>query len=497
MTRWVYHFDDPLPDGRDYPLPEGDDEHGLLGGKGAGLRKLKRAGLAVPPGFTISTQCCAEYFKLGKRWPEGLEAEVRSNLSRLESESGRRFGQGAEPLLVSVRSGAARNIPGMMDTLLNCGLHPQSPWDALRDGINVVFDSWNNPRAVAYRRRHDIRGLHGTAVNVQIMFPSQVSGVVFTQDPTAPHEQRIVIEAAYGLGESIVSGDVTPDRYLVPRDNLDNVTTRIGHKGTIVRALGDDQAVDPDASCLGRQQLRELCLLCLDVEKHFGHPVDVEFGLAGGHFALLQARAIRGLDVALAIEPARQEEIARLGQIAKKNGRRKVWVAHNLGETLPVPTPLTWDIVGDFMRGDGGFGRMYQQLGYRPSQIVKDDGFLKLICGRVYADPDRLADLFWEGMPLSYDADRLVQDPALLDLAPAKFVAERADGSFLLRLIPTMIAMFRSSRITRRMRATVADRFEQEVLPGFLRWVEAERNRDLGALDDPGLLDLLESGGSP
>ncbi len=544
MTRWIYHFDDPVP--------EGSDQRSLLGGKGAGLRQMKQAGLAVPPGFTISTQCCMEYFKLGGRWPEGLETEIRANLSRLESESDRRFGQGAKPLLVSVRSGAARSMPGMMDTLLNCGLHPdladevgspqrfwelygqfiasyaktvhgldpamlrhgpadrdaaehslahyreqtsepfpQSPWDALCGCINAVFDSWNNPRAVAYRRRHDIRNLHGTAVNVQMMFPSQVSGIVFTQDPTAPHEQRIVIEAAYGLGESIVSGDVTPDRYLIPRNNLDDVTTRIGRKNAIVRALGDEQDADPDASCLDGEQLRELCLLCLDVEKHFGHPVDVEFGLADGRLALLQARAIRGLDVAMAIEPARREEIARLKQIAKKHGQRKVWTAHNLGETLPVPTPLTWDIMGDFMRGDGGFGQMYQRLGYRPSQTVRDEGFLELICGRVYADPDRLADLFWEGMPFGYDADRLVQEPALLDQAPTKFMAERADGRFLLRVIPTMIAMFRSSRITRRMRATAVDRFEQEVLPDFLRWVETQRTRDLGTLDDSGLLDLL------
>ncbi|NQU21648.1 MAG: hypothetical protein HQ567_10220 [Candidatus Nealsonbacteria bacterium] len=544
MTRWIYHFDDQLP--------EGSDHRGLLGGKGAGLRQMKQAGLAVPPGFTISTQCCTEYFKFGRRWPEGLETELRSNLSRLESESGRRFGQGAKPLLVSVRSGAARSMPGMMDTLLNCGLHPdladeldspqrfwelyqrfiasyakivqgldpsmlehgpadrdatqrslalyreqtgepfpQSPWDALCGCINAVFDSWENPRAVAYRRRHDIRHLHGTAVNVQMMFPSQVSGIVFTHDPTAPQEQRIVIEAAYGLGESIVSGDVTPDRYLIPRDNLDNVTTRIGQKNAIVRALGDDKAGDPEASCLDREQLRELCQLCLDVEEHFGHPVDVEFGLADGRLALLQVRAIRGLDVALAIEPARRGEVARLQHIAEKHGRRKVWVAHNLGETLPSPTPLTWDIVGEFMRGDGGFGQMYRRLGYRPSQAVRDDGFLELICGRIYADPDRLADLFLEGMPLGYDADCLVQDPALLDQAPTKFVAERADGRFLLRVIPMMIAMFKSSRITRRIRATVADRFEQEVLPEFLRWIEAERSRELGALDGPDLLDLL------
>jgi len=567
VTRWIYAFSDPLP--------VETDERSLLGGKGASLRQMTQAGLAVPPGFTISTECCAEYFKRGRQWPEGLEPEIQSHLARLETDVGRRFGQGARPLLVSVRSGAARSMPGMMDTLLNCGLHPQlaeevgtesrfwqlyrqfiasyakivhgldvappeeegkgvryilceatsgpfqqnvpdpfsrdatersialyeeqtgepfprSPWDSLCGCIHAVFNSWENPRAVAYRKHHNIRNLHGTAVNIQMMFPSHVSGIVFTRDPTAPQEERIVVEAAYGLGESVVSGDVTPDRYLTARDNLSDVTAEIGHKGAVVWALGDEQIHDPDGRCLNAPQLRELCQLCLNVEKHFGHPVDVEFGLADGKLALFQARAIRGLDVALAIEPTRREEIARLADIARQANRRKVWVAHNLGETLPVPTPLTWDIVRGFMRGDGGFGRLYQRLGYRPSQTVKDEGFLELICGRIYADPDRLADLFWDGMPLGYDADSLASDPTLLDQAPNTFVPERADGRFLLQVIPTVAAMFRSSRLTRRLRVAVADRFERDIVPEWLTWIDAQRECDLGTLEDRGLLDLLQ-----
>jgi len=507
MTRWVYTFSDPVPTNA--------DERSLLGGKGASLRQMTQAGFTVPPGFTITTECCREYFRLGRQWPEGLEAEVKSHVDRLETVVGRRFGQGERPLLVSVRSGAARSMPGMMDTLLNCGakkgtgtfsakhrpgrsgkMYPSpfshSAWETLADSINAVFNSWNNPRATAYRKRHNIHDLHGTAVNVQVMFPSRVSGVVFTRDPTAPRKERMVVEAAFGLGESVVSGDVTPDRYLVARDNLSDVSAHIGHKGEAIWTPGDEQILDPGARCLDDQQLRRLCELCLRVETHFGHPVDVEFGLADDTFALLQARAINRLDVALAIEPARQEEIARLTDIARKQNRRKVWVAHNLDETLPAPTPLTWDIVRDFMRGDGGFGRLYQRLGYRPSRTVKNEGFLELVCGRIYADPDRLADLFWDGMPFGYDADSLAGNPALLDQAPKTFLPERADGRFLLRVIPTVVAMFWSSRVTRRLRNVAADRFEREILPQWLRWIEAERDRDLGKLDDRGLLDLLD-----
>jgi pyruvate, orthophosphate dikinase len=114
--RWVYYFSDPLP-------AEEGEAKAVLGGKGASLAEMTRAGLQVPPGFTIRTDACQRYFELGRRWPDGLEEEVRANLARLEADTGRTFGRGERPLLVSVRSGAAVSMPGMMDTLLNCGLH--------------------------------------------------------------------------------------------------------------------------------------------------------------------------------------------------------------------------------------------------------------------------------------------------------------------------------------------------------------------------------------
>ena len=86
-----------------------------------------------------------------------------------------------------------------------------------------------------------------------------------------------------------------------------------------------------------------------------------------------------------------------------------------------------------FMSGAGGFGRMYQQFGYRPSQRVRREGFLDLIGGRIYADPDRLAELFWEDMPLTYDLQALAQDESVLDRAPTKFDASRTDALFLFR----------------------------------------------------------------
>src|SRR3989440_1249661 len=109
--RYVYDFDEPAGGGRE-----------LLGGKGIGLVEMTQLGLPVPAGFTITTEACREYMRGGKRIPDGLEDEVRTHVERLEEKAGKRFGDPHDPLLVSVRSGAAVSMPGMMDTILNVGL---------------------------------------------------------------------------------------------------------------------------------------------------------------------------------------------------------------------------------------------------------------------------------------------------------------------------------------------------------------------------------------
>src|SRR3989454_2177536 len=95
----------------------------LLGGKGAGLAEMSRIGLPVPPGFTITTEACLEYYRRSRQFPAGLMDEVRQRMQLLEERTGKRFGDAAKPLLVSVRSGAKFSMPGMMDTVLNLGLN--------------------------------------------------------------------------------------------------------------------------------------------------------------------------------------------------------------------------------------------------------------------------------------------------------------------------------------------------------------------------------------
>lgn len=117
--RWTYFFGNGKADGK-------SDQKDLLGGKGAGLAEMTRIGLPVPGGFTITTQACDVYNQRGQKWPTGLEKQVRQMLVRLERCCKKKLGDANDPLLVSVRSGAARSMPGMMETVLNLGLNDES-----------------------------------------------------------------------------------------------------------------------------------------------------------------------------------------------------------------------------------------------------------------------------------------------------------------------------------------------------------------------------------
>src|SRR5579885_838856 len=98
----------------------------LLGGKGANLAEMSSLGLPVPPGFTITTEACTYYYDHARHYPESLKAEVTEALAKVEQLAGKRFGDPANPLLVSVRSGARASMPGMMDTVLNLGLNDET-----------------------------------------------------------------------------------------------------------------------------------------------------------------------------------------------------------------------------------------------------------------------------------------------------------------------------------------------------------------------------------
>ena len=118
----------------------------LLGGKGAGLAEMTNAGMPVPKGFTVTTEACTQYYEDGRKISDEIQEEILKNLAILEEENGKKFGDPANPLLVSVRSGARASMPGMMDTILNLGIN-----DTVAEGLVKLT---NNPRFVydSYRR---------------------------------------------------------------------------------------------------------------------------------------------------------------------------------------------------------------------------------------------------------------------------------------------------------------------------------------------------------
>ncbi len=290
-SKMVYYFGKKKTEGKG----KGKD---LLGGKGVNLAEMTSIGLPVPPGFTITAEVCDAYYKAGKKLPAGMMDQVNAAVSLLERELGKKFGDNANPLLVSVRSGAAVSMPGMMNTILNLGLNdaataglakatknerfaydayrrlinmfgdvvmgidhhvfetafdkikkqykvsedtdvpaaglrqlceaykaafkkhagaefPQDPIKQLELAIMAVFGSWNTTRAVRYREIEGIRGLLGTAVNVQSMVYGNMgddsgTGVAFTRNPSTGENKFFGEFLINAQGEDVVAGIRTP-----------------------------------------------------------------------------------------------------------------------------------------------------------------------------------------------------------------------------------------------------------------------------------------------
>jgi pyruvate,orthophosphate dikinase len=288
---WVYGLDHPFDLSRQ-ALTD------LLGGKGTNLWVMRRElGLSVPPAIVVTTEACRAFLRDG--WPDALDEELRDGLAGIGAAVGRRFGDPADPLLVSVRSGAPASMPGMMDTILDVGLTeagiaglasfggdafardcsvrldamfrstvggapPDDAWAQLRAAVEAVFRSWRSARAVAYRTREGIVGDSGTAVVIQAMVfgnrgPSSATGVVFTRNP-ATGEPGLYGDVLFGAqGEDVVAGS----HATLPVAALD---------GRLPAAAAD---------------LRGAATI---LERHFADLCDIEFTIEDGRLWLLQVR---------------------------------------------------------------------------------------------------------------------------------------------------------------------------------------------------------------
>lgn len=480
------------------PLTELDCAQGCdvsaeqIGGKAASLLTMKRAGLPVPMAWVLPIPVCTRYFAEGRSLSADLLHDIQSAVQTMERAAGKSLGNRPQDLQLAVRSGAAASMPGTMESVLHIGT-----WEELDRAISTVLDSWMSPAAVAFRRARNLEHLGGTAVIVQQMIDTVVAGVMFTRDPLNPHAEALIIEAVDGTGDRLVSGAAS------------------GQRWTILEQAIED-AVEPieraESSLLDQQQLRELAQHGRRIEHLLRQPADIEWGLTqDGQWHFFQARPIVFPGVADETKPARSaiaasndatgSEVDSLSKLlAQENIRldrfrgqgEVIWVRHNLCETLPYPTPLTWSILRDFLSGSGGYGSLYRRLGFSPSRRIRQHGFAELIGGQVYASSQRLPDLFCIDFPFSFDTDELQRDPSAIDRAPNRLDLDRVGPWFLLRSPWILWILWRARRRLDFLRKHVVRSFHDELLPKYHRYLAQEQNQSLDSLSTSELVILLE-----
>ncbi|MBW2981055.1 pyruvate, phosphate dikinase [Candidatus Woesearchaeota archaeon] len=349
----------------------------ILGGKGSNMADMVALGLPIPPGFTITTEACEAYYENDKQYPKEVLDQIAHKLEELEKKMGKKLGDADDPLLVSVRSGAAVSMPGMMDTVLNLGLNdksvqgliaktknerfamdsyrrfiqmfgdvvmgvehhkfeqalqkakdtkgvkydtdldahdlknlvgeykrvikeskgeefPQDPKKQLQKAVDAVFGSWNNDRAITYRRINDIKGLLGTAVNVQTMVFGNMgdtsgTGVSFTRNPSTGEKGLYGEFLMNAQGEDVVAGIRTP------------------------QPIVELKKVMPDC-------YEEYIKISEKLEKHYKDMQDMEFTIQEGKLFVLQTRTGKRTGAAavrIAVEMVNEGLITKDGAILR------------------------------------------------------------------------------------------------------------------------------------------------------------------------------------
>ena len=452
-----------------------------VGGKGLSLGLLARAGLPVPSGYCIVSPAHRR-LRVSSAHDRALTDQIWQAYQQLGG------GRVAVRSSATAEDGAVASFAGQQETFL--GVIGKQ---AVLDAVGRCWASLDSERAVAYRRKQGIddAGL-AMAVVVQRLVPSEVSGVLFTRDPLDRTGKSMLIESSWGLGESVVSGRVTPDRFHIDRDTGTVLDRHIATK--TVQVTQDGQQAVPlekqNQVTLRDAQLAELAELGRRVEAFYGDARDVEWAWAEGRFWLLQARPIT-TGGAAEREQVRQEEIATLKARAKPAGT--VWARFNLAEVLPEPTPMTWAIVQRFMSGRGGFGLLYQDLGYEPDPTLADDGIYDLICGRPYCNLSREPLFYARGVPLEHDF-------AELKAAPQKAVSYPHPKPNLSRVglasrLPGRCVFkdFRFELSLQNWSKTFADRLRREIIPPFVAATDQAAQQDLSRMTPAELLAELET----
>ena len=336
-----------------YAFEEADSKKRmLLGGKGAGLSEMTRLKLPVPPGFTITTEVCNKYYENGRKLPKDVMPAVMKNIVKMEQKTGKKWNSTKNPLLVSVRSGAAISMPGMMDTILNLGLNektvegfavqtknPRFSWDSYRRFIQLfgkvvfgvndekfdhVLDSAKSKQGVTDDSKLNVESLKKIVREYKKICENHTK----RKFPDTPNEQLgLAIEAVFkswmgeravvyreknGITKDIANGTAVNVVTMVFGNMGDDsatgvVFTRNGHNGKreiegeyLTNAQGEDVVAGvrtgKNVELLKKEMPKshkELSNACEKLEKHFREPQDIEFTIEQGKFYLLQTRTAK------------------------------------------------------------------------------------------------------------------------------------------------------------------------------------------------------------
>lgn len=301
-----------------------NDTH-LAGGKGASLGEMTQANIPVPPGFVITAKTFDQFLaetdltqeveaQLDKvdyenvdsvdnasktisdlihdaKFPKDLEIEILGEFRKLKAD------------LVAVRSSATAedsstaSWAGELESYLN------TDENHLLGNVKKCWASLFTPRAIVYRMEKGMRKTKvSVAVVIQAMIQSEVSGICFTVHPVTKDKNQMIIEAGYGLGEAIVSGQITPDSYVVHKDDYEIIDINIveQEKKIMRDPDGGNHWVQVENEVRAKQKLTnkqiiELAKICLKIEKHYDFPSDIEWGLYKDKFYIVQSRPITTL----------------------------------------------------------------------------------------------------------------------------------------------------------------------------------------------------------
>ena len=482
------------------------------GGKGLGLSRLVRTRFPVPPGFVLTTSAYRSF--VAHNGLADVIAEVLGALNAGRPEDCReasrairfRFEQGStppeiaaairrahqdlvrtlpdrsdEPPLAVRSSATAEDLPGasfagQQETLLNVRGET-----ALQAAVRQCWSSLWTDRAIAYRARQGIDPLTvDLAVVVQVLVAADAAGVLFTADPVTGARDHILINAAWGLGEAVVAGQVTPDTVVVDKATGRVITSARGDQAVMVVASGtgtDTVPVPPerrDQSVLTPDQSAELARLGQEIERLFGAPQDIEWATAAGQVWILQSRPITALDARGVVGPDGTDDWPV--PVPRPVHPFDVWSRVDVGERWPDPvTPLTWTFFSPL--DEAGFRRSFRDVSDPALARIQ---WTRRLYGRVYLNEGALIHVSWEAYGLPPSLGQAIVGGN----APAPSAEERRPRlSRLARHLPATLGL-----LAQRLQA---ERTFVRLFPQIDAWIDGFLARDLSHADDREVWDEL------